>query len=240
MKARKVLICSFCGKEANDRLHLISGQDGSSICTECVALCVEIHDHENWPIAGVSAATARGDNRVTPALGRIDASWRGEYIDQATESERAQDASGRSATEADCVFCVAFASPDDSVGLVVHRGTAVNVVLNKYPYSSGHLLVLPTRHVGALSDLQPEELTELWVLVTKSAEVTQRAYRPDGMNIGVNLGRAAGAGLPAHLHVHILPRWNSDTNFMTTIADVRVIPESLDVTFRKVRDAWTA
>ena len=238
MKDRKALICSFCGKEANNYLHLISGQDGSSICTECVALCVEIHHHEDWPIEGAPTTTTRGDPQPAPALGRIDASWRGEYIERASQEEREQDASGLGTGRGDCVFCTAFASSDDDDGLIVHRGTWANVVLNKYPYSSGHLLVLPTRHVASLSALNTDERTELWTLVTSFSEVTQRAYHPDGLNIGANLGRAAGAGLPAHLHVHVLPRWSSDTNFMTTIGDVRIIPESLGVSLFKVREAW--
>jgi ATP adenylyltransferase len=237
-KGRKVNLCSFCGKGASDRLHLIAGQDGSSICTECVALCVEIHEDQKWELTlgpGPESPPPAAREQ-TPALGRIDASWRGEYIEQATVAERVEAKTGR---EVDCVFCDSFdASPDDDVSLIVHRGATANVVLNKYPYSSGHVLVLPHKHVSALGDLEASEQADLWSLVSKCSEVVQRAYEPDGMNIGANLGRAAGAGLPAHLHVHILPRWSSDTNFMTTIGEVRVVPESLDVTLRKLRAAW--
>jgi ATP adenylyltransferase len=236
-KGRKVNLCSFCGKGANDQLHLIAGQDGSSICTECVALCVEIHEDQKWaltlgpgPDSGPPATV-----KYEPALGRVDASWRGEYIEQATIAERIETKSGR---ENGCVFCDSFADSDDDLALVVHRGNTANVVLNKYPYSSGHVMVLPHKHVSALGDLEASEQSDLWSLVTTCSEVVDRAYHPDGMNIGVNLGRAAGAGLPAHLHVHILPRWSSDTNFMTTIGEVRVVPESLDVTLRKLRAAW--
>jgi ATP adenylyltransferase len=236
-KGRKVNLCSFCGKGANDQLHLISGQDGSSICTECVALCVEIHEDQNWALSlGPGPEYAPSAGEQTPGLGRIDATWRGEYIEQATVAERAEAKTGGTR---DCVFCGSFAASDDDAGLVVHRGVAATVVLNKYPYSSGHVLVLPHKHVSALSDLGDDEQADLWSLVSKCSEVVQRAYQPDGMNIGANLGRAAGAGLPAHLHVHILPRWSSDTNFMTTIGSVRVVSESLDVTLRKLRAAWT-
>ena len=238
MKARKPVVCSFCGKGANDDLHLISGQDSSSICTECVALCVEIHDHEKWALPGVESTRTTTEERSRPALGRIDASWRREYIKQATKAERLVDTSGNANSAVVCVFCSAFSSADDDAGLVVFRGVSASVVLNRYPYSSGHLLVLPIRHVPALQGLEPDELSELWQLVTTCSTVIQRAYEPDGMNVGLNLGRAAGAGLPAHLHVHILPRWSSDTNFMTTIGDARVIPEALEITLRRVRDAW--
>lgn len=238
MKARKTVVCSFCGKGPNEDLHLISGQDGSSICTECVALCVEIHDHEKWALPGVQSMPTSTGQRFRPALGRLDASWRGEYIDEATKAERLVDTSGHATFPVVCVFCNAFSSADDDAALVVFRGVSANVVLNKYPYSSGHLLVLPTRHVDTLQGLEPDELSELWQLVTTCSTVIQRAYEPDGMNVGLNLGRAAGAGLPAHLHVHILPRWISDTNFMTTIGDARVIPEAIEVTLRRVKDAW--
>jgi ATP adenylyltransferase len=247
-KGRKVNLCSFCGKGATNQLHLIAGQDGSSICTECVALCVEIHEDQKWALTlgpspqSATTPTAPGDSpdlgppvAQSPALGRIDASWRGEYIETATSAERSKPPTGSSG---DCVFCVSFASPDDEAGLVVHRGATANVVLNKYPYGSGHVLVLPHKHVGALSDLSAVEQADLWALATQSSDAIQRAYQPDGMNIGANLGRAAGAGLPSHLHVHVLPRWNNDTNFMTTIGEVRVVPESLDVTLRKLRTAW--
>ncbi len=236
-KGRKVNLCSFCGKGANDRLHLIAGQDGSSICTECVALCVEIHEDQRWELTlgpGPQSASPLADEQV-PALGRIDATWRGEYIEQATVAERLEAKTGRSV---ECVFCESFAASDDDGAFMVHRGETANVVLNKYPYSSGHVLVLPHKHVSALSDLEGTEQADLWSLVTTCSEIVQRVYEPDGMNIGINLGRAAGAGLPAHLHVHVLPRWSSDTNFMTTIGEVRVVPESLDVTLRKLRAAW--
>jgi diadenosine tetraphosphate (Ap4A) HIT family hydrolase len=237
-KGRKVNLCSFCGKGANDQLHLIAGQDGSSICTECVALCVEIHEDQKWALTlgPGPAPSPTSAAEQTPALGRIGATWRGEYVEQAAVVERAAAKTGLTG---DCVFCDSFAAPDDDAGLVVHRGVTASIVLNKYPYSSGHVLVLPHQHVGALSDLEDGEQADLWSLVSKCSEVVQRAYQPDGMNIGVNLGRAAGAGLPAHLHVHILPRWSGDTNFMTTIGNVRVVSESLDVTLRKLRAAWT-
>jgi len=114
----------------------------------------------------------------------------------------------------------------------------VSVVLNAFPYGSGHLLVLPNRAVADLSGLDPDETVALWATVTDAVAAVQAAYRPDGVNVGLNLGDAAGAGVPDHLHVHVLPRWAADTNFMTTVADARVLPEALGDTWRKVRDAW--
>jgi ATP adenylyltransferase len=113
------------------------------------------------------------------------------------------------------------------------------VVLNAYPYASGHLLVTPVRHVGCLDQLNPEESAELWEATVRSVAVITAAYDPDGINMGANLGRAAGAGLPDHVHLHVLPRWSGDTNFMTTVAGVRVIPESLTDAWRRLHEAWS-
>ncbi|MCA1847176.1 MAG: HIT domain-containing protein, partial [Actinobacteria bacterium] len=110
--------------------------------------------------------------------------------------------------------------------------------LNAYPYTSGHLLVMPTRHVGDIEDLDGDEGAAVWATATAAVGALKAAYRPDGVNLGVNLGRSAGAGVPGHFHVHVLPRWNGDTNFMTTVAEARVLPEALPDTYAKVRDAW--
>jgi ATP adenylyltransferase len=110
--------------------------------------------------------------------------------------------------------------------------------LNAYPYGSGHLLVLPVRHVADLGDLTPEESSALWETARTAVKAAGDAYHPDGFNVGANLGRAAGAGIPQHLHLHVLPRWSGDTNFMTAIGGVRVIPESLATTWAKVSAAW--
>jgi len=113
-------------------------------------------------------------------------------------------------------------------------------VLNAYPYTSGHLMVLPNRHVGDLEALEPGEAAELWDGVRRAVVAIKAAYRPGGINVGANLGRPAGAGIPGHLHFHALPRWDGDTNFMTTVAEVRVLPEPLDETWAKLREAWPA
>jgi ATP adenylyltransferase len=121
---------------------------------------------------------------------------------------------------------------------VVWRGRSALVVLNLYPYASGHMLVMPLRHVADLSDLTEEEAAEVWSATRAAAAAVRDAYDSDGLNIGANLGRAAGAGIPAHLHLHVLPRWSGDTNFMTSVAGVRVIPEPLPVAWEKLHGAW--
>ena len=127
--------------------------------------------------------------------------------------------------------------PDDET-LVVWRGEHSFALLNRYPYTSGHVMVLPQRGVPLLTDLTAEEHAELWEGVRLAAAAITTAYAPDGMNIGANLGRGAGAGFPDHLHVHVLPRWEGDTNFMTAVADARVLPETLADAWLRIRDAW--
>jgi len=137
---------------------------------------------------------------------------------------------------ADCIFCTAFATPERE-SLVVHRGIRAFVILNKFPYNNGHVMIVPTRHVARLADLDADDLAELMSL----AQVTERAltdvYQPHGFNMGINLGRPAGAGILDHLHLHIVPRWNGDTSFMTVFDDTRVLPEELSETVRRLRAA---
>ncbi len=170
-----------------------------------------------------------------PGLARLWAGWRTAYIDRLTShgDEVRPDDAGRSLFER----ILTSDLPDDE-SFVVHRGERVAVLLNAYPYGSGHLLVMPSRAAADLSDLSPEESTELWATVTTASAVVRAAYSPDGVNIGLNLGSAAGAGVPDHLHVHVLPRWSADANFMTSVAEARVLPEPLVATYRKVRAAW--
>jgi ATP adenylyltransferase len=125
-----------------------------------------------------------------------------------------------------CVFCTAPRLRDPE-SLVVHRGTACFVVLNLYPYNNGHLMVVPYRHVASLAGLTPDELHETADLTQRSEIALQEAYQPHGINMGVNIGKPAGAGVLDHVHVHLVPRWNGDTNFMTVVGDVRVLPEAL-------------
>ncbi len=129
--------------------------------------------------------------------------------------------------------------PDDETH-VVHRGMRCFVILNAFPYSIGHLLVLPYREVGDLEVPDPEEHDELWAVVTDAVVAVKAAYRPEGINVGVNLGRSAGGSVGEHLHVHVVPRWSGDANFMTAIANTRTLPEALPATAAKIRAAWPA
>lgn len=185
--------------------------------------------------AGPARTAAQAGGGPSPALGRLWAGWRTAYIARVSEdsSELRPDDSGRS------LFERLFASdlPDDET-FVLTRGVRCFAVLNAYPYGSGHLMVLPQRAVPDLADLDAEEATELWATVHDAVAAIRAAYQPDGVNLGVNLGAGAGAGVPDHLHVHCLPRWSGDTNFMTAVAETRVLPEPLSVSWRKLRDAW--
>jgi ATP adenylyltransferase len=125
-----------------------------------------------------------------------------------------------------CVFCDAQASPE-SASLVVHRGRFTFVILNLYPYNSGHLMVVPNRHIATLASASQDELRELMELTCVTEQVLTEVYRPQGINVGMNLGRSAGAGIVDHMHVHLVPRWNGDTNFMTVVGGTRVLPEDL-------------
>ncbi len=121
---------------------------------------------------------------------------------------------------------------------IVHRGRTCFVVANIYPYTSGHVLVVPYREVVDLDDLDEDETADLWATVTDTVRVVRAAYRPDGVNVGLNLGRPAGGSVPNHLHVHVVPRWTGDSNFMSAIANTQTLPEALDETARKLRAAW--
>lgn len=131
-----------------------------------------------------------------------------------------------------CIFCAARRSEDDRRHLVVARGAHAFALLNLYPYNNGHLLLAPSRHVGALQALRPSEWAELHTLLRLLMKRLQRCLRPHGFNIGLNLGRAAGAGIPGHLHLHVVPRWTGDTNFMPILGRTKVISQSLDELFR--------
>jgi ATP adenylyltransferase len=155
------------------------------------------------------------------SLERLWAGWRSEYVTTADDAEG-------------CVLCRVLEADDH----VVWRGAQCAAVLNAFPYTSGHLMVLPVRHVGEPEALEPGEAAELWEGVRDAVVALKAAYTPHGLNIGANLGRVAGAGVPGHFHMHVLPRWDGDTNFMSTVAETRVLPEALSVTFDKVRGAW--
>ncbi len=134
-----------------------------------------------------------------------------------------------------CIFCTAWSSDDDRGQLVVRRSEHAFLILNAFPYASGHLMVAVKRHVPALTELGPEELTDTMLLVQRGVGMLDEEDRPHGYNIGINQGGAAGAGIAEHLHIHVVPRWRGDANFMTSVADVRVLPETLDRTWERLR-----
>jgi len=138
----------------------------------------------------------------------------------------------------ECVFCAAARNPDDRASLIVHRGEQNFVILNRYPYTSGHLMVVPYQHAAALEDVSEETAAEMMRLARSSVRHLKTLYHPEGLNLGLNLGKSAGAGIAGHLHLHVLPRWTGDTNFMTVVAETRVLPESLEETWERVRDAF--
>jgi ATP adenylyltransferase len=137
-----------------------------------------------------------------------------------------------------CVFCDAAASTEDVQNLVVYRGKFCFVILNRYPYTSGHLMIAPYQHVSRLTAADEATTAEMMCLVRTAETVLQEAYSPDGLNLGMNLGEAAGAGIEQHIHMHVLPRWKGDANFMTSVGITRIIPETLEDTYRKVQEAW--
>jgi len=167
------------------------------------------------------------------SLDRWWAGWRHEYINEAV-------AHGGDVGDGSLFERILAADVPDREAYIVHRGALVSALLNAYPYTSGHVLVMPNRAVPGLGDLTDEEEVALWRAVRHAVQAIEAAYSPEGINVGVNLGRGSGAGIPDHLHVHCLPRWSGDTNFMTAIAETRVIPEPLDVTWERLRDAWPA
>jgi ATP adenylyltransferase len=139
-----------------------------------------------------------------------------------------------------CIFCSAHQSADDERTLVVHRAAHNFIILNRYPYTSGHLMVVPYQHVATLLDLSDDTLMEMNQLARRCEKYLRAVYHPDGLNLGMNIGKSAGAGIAGHLHLHVLPRWTGDTNFMTVVAETRVAPEALETTFQKLRAAFAA
>jgi ATP adenylyltransferase len=138
----------------------------------------------------------------------------------------------------DCVFCLAIQQQDGFENLVLHRASRSFVILNRYPYTTGHLMVVPNIHQPTLENLDPETRQEMMELVNLTMVVLRQVYHPDGFNIGANIGVAAGAGIASHVHLHVLPRWTGDTNFMSTIGGTRVLPEELSQTYQRVLSSW--
>lgn len=154
---------------------------------------------------------------------RLWAPWRMEYI------------LGEKAGE--CLFCVKAKESKDRENYIVYRGQRGFIILNIYPYNNGHLMIAPYRHAASLEDLDEETLTELMLLLNKSLRLLRQVMDPQGFNIGINLGKAAGAGIAEHVHIHVVPRWEGDTNFMPVFAETKVIPELLDQTYEKLLSA---
>lgn len=161
-------------------------------------------------------------------LSYIFASWRRGYVEANTNAKSNEV----------CAMCAISNSTDFDKDLVVFKGLNASVCLNLYPYTTGHLLILGKSHVGSPDEIPAEEIDEIFKLTLKSIKVLRTAYNPDGINFGSNIGTSAGAGIPEHFHIHALPRWIGDTNFMTSIADTRVLPEDLQFTLAKVRKTW--
>ncbi len=137
----------------------------------------------------------------------------------------------------ECVFCRIAASSDDEANLVVHRAQFNYLVLNRFPYSTGHVMIVPYAHLASLAETPQETTAEMMDLMRRAEDVLGKVYHPEGLNMGINLGASAGAGVAGHIHMHVVPRWPGDANFMTTIAETRVIPEDLGLTYRKLREA---
>ncbi|MDQ2713061.1 MAG: HIT domain-containing protein [Acidobacteriota bacterium] len=141
--------------------------------------------------------------------------------------------------ESACIFCRAAQNPvDDRRTLVVHRGEHCFVILNRYPYTSGHLMIVPYNHVSKLTSVSAAGASEMMELARRAEQVLEAVYHPEGLNMGMNFGSAAGAGIAQHIHLHMLPRWSGDANFMTTVANTRIIPEALDDTYEKLSRAF--
>jgi len=148
------------------------------------------------------------------------APWRIEYI--------------KKADEVGCIFCRKPTEENDAANYILHRGQYNFIIMNSYPYNSGHLMIAPYRHVANLDELTDEELNEHFRMVSRVVTVLKQVFKADGFNIGMNLGRVAGAGIDKHIHTHIVPRWAGDTNFMPVIADTKVINEALEETYKKL------
>ena len=166
-------------------------------------------------------------------MDRLYAPWRMAYIDQPAAAKE-------HFAEGECVFCRKSRSEDDAGDLVLFKGCHAFVLMNLYPYTNGHLMVAPYDHTANLNDLSPETLSEIMLLTRRAARALGHSIHPDGYNIGMNVGKVAGAGIADHLHMHIVPRWDGDTNFMPVIADTKILPDSLEGSYRKLRAAWEA
>lgn len=160
-------------------------------------------------------------------MDRLWSPWRYRYVSKAAPSDA-------------CIFCAKQAPGQDEENLILYRGRHNFALLNLYPYTTGHLMVAPYAHIAMLDELPVDAAAELMSLTQTSVRLLREVYRPHGLNVGMNLGECAGAGIAGHLHMHVLPRWPGDANFMTTIGETRVMPEELNETWRRLREAFGA
>jgi ATP adenylyltransferase len=158
---------------------------------------------------------------------RIWAPWRLDYVKDASKD-----------IEEECVFCAKPAADDDEANLIVHRGERCFVILNKFPYTNGHLMVAPYEHLAALPELDADTVAEMMALAQRAMTRLEEAYSPHGYNVGFNQGRVAGAGVEHHIHMHVVPRWGGDTNFMPVLADTRVMPQTLEQSYEALRGGF--
>jgi len=157
----------------------------------------------------------------------VYAPWREEYL-LGMKDSKDQKPKG-------CLFCNAAKEKRDRENLILHRGENTFVIMNRYPYTSGHLMIVPYRHIGKLEKLPEKICCELMLETQRAVEILKKAFKPDGLNVGMNLGRSAGAGVPGHLHIHIVPRWTGDTSFMPVVGGPRVLSVSLSTTFKTLK-----
>lgn len=160
--------------------------------------------------------------------------WRYHYV---TGGDR-EKVDREDAKRDECIFCAAPAAGDDEKALIVSRAQYTYVIVNRFPYTSGHVMVVPYQHVATLEELAPDAGTEMMRLARDCERALRSIYNPDGLNFGLNIGKSAGAGVAGHLHLHALPRWTGDVNFMTSVSETRVLPEDLGVTWRRLRAAF--
>ena len=158
-------------------------------------------------------------------MNHLWAPWRATYVSGKSDPNR-------------CIFCDAAASSEDAANLVIHRAQFSFVILNRFPYTSGHLMIAPFAHVSRLQQADDATAAEIMQLSRFAEGVLEEVYRPDGLNLGMNLGEAAGAGIQQHIHMHLLPRWNGDANFMTSVGETRVLSEALETTYAKLKRAF--
>jgi ATP adenylyltransferase len=162
----------------------------------------------------------------------LRAPWRMDYIDSYEDTKQKNESTGH------CIFCAYPKENNDRENLIIHRGRFTFVILNRFPYATGHLMIVPYRHTSIFQSLTDDESHELFFYAKKCVPIMERIYGAAGFNLGMNIGHVAGAGIDTHLHLHLVPRWDGDTNFMSVTAETRVLPESLSVTRQKILSSW--